>query len=49
MSTFQTEALSVSYGGIHAVSGVSLKVESGMAVGLIGCAGPGSRCSSSRT
>ena len=41
MSTFQTEALSVSYGGIHAVSAVSLKVESGLAVGLIGPNGAG--------
>jgi branched-chain amino acid transport system ATP-binding protein len=41
MGTFQTEALSVSYGGVLAVTGVSLRVESGSAVGLIGPNGAG--------
>jgi len=41
MSTFQTRELTVSYGGIRAVSAVSLRVESGSAVGLIGPNGAG--------
>ena len=41
MSTFETDSLSVSYGGVRAVSAVSIQVEAGSAVGLIGPNGAG--------
>jgi branched-chain amino acid transport system ATP-binding protein len=41
MPTFETDSLSVSYGGVRAVSAVSVRVEAGSAVGLIGPNGAG--------
>lgn len=41
MSTLQADSLSVSYGGVHALSSVSITLESGSAVGLIGPNGAG--------